>query len=400
MTYETLESLYGLPADVRYCSRCVMSNQRPSSTVEFKNVDKKDPLEIDDQNVCSACRQHERKWETIDYEARQKTLTKILDQHRSKDGSYDMIIPGSGGKDSMYVAHVMKHKYGMHPLTVTWPPHMYTNIGRKNMDAFLRHFDNISLSPAGDVHRLLTREAFLNLLHPFQPFILGQKSIGPRMAMKYGIKLVMYGENESEGGSRIDPNNPIMEPRFFSVPRAKQKDIFLGKHSYENLLKMGLTHSDLLPYLPLALEDIKTTETSVYYMSYFENWRSQEKYYYAMENCGFEPHTERTDGTFTKFCGLDDKIDGLQYYTTYVKFGIGRATYDASQEIRHRYIDRDEGVALVHKFDGEFPKTFHQDCLEYMNIDEDQFWAAIDHFRSPHLWTKENNEWKLRRQVS
>ena len=85
---------------------------------------------------------------------------------------------------------------------------MYTDIGRKNMDAFLRHFDNISLSPAGNVHRLLTREAFLNLLHPFQPFILGQKSIGPRLAMKYGIKLVMYGENESEGGSRIDPNNP------------------------------------------------------------------------------------------------------------------------------------------------------------------------------------------------
>ena len=45
----------------------------------------------------------------------------ILDKYRSKDGSYDVLVPGSGGKDSMYVSHVLEEKYGMHPLTVTRP---------------------------------------------------------------------------------------------------------------------------------------------------------------------------------------------------------------------------------------------------------------------------------------
>ena len=103
--------------------------------------------------------------------------------------------------------------------------------------------------------------------------------------------------------------------------------------------------------------------------------------------------------TFTKFCGLDDKIDGLQYYTTYIKFGIGRATYDTAQEIRHQYIDRTEGVALVEKYDGEFPKKYHEEILDYMGIDEEVFWRTIDAYRSPHLWKKENNEWVLRHRV-
>ena len=64
-------------------------------------------------------------------------------------------------------------------------------------------------------------------------------------------------------------------------------------------------------------------------------------------------------GTYSKY-PIDDKIDDFHYYTTFVKFGIGRATYDASQEIRSGEI-REEGVSLVHKFDGEFPTRFSKE---------------------------------------
>jgi hypothetical protein len=39
------------------------------------------------------------------------------------------------------------------------------------------------------------------------------------------------------------------------------------------------------------------------------------------------------------------------------EFRVGRAIYDASQEIRNNHITREEVFALVKRFDGEFPET-------------------------------------------
>ena len=123
-----LPTKYGLPSDVRYCVRCVISNQRPNSAVEYshKKDTKKQTINFDDEGVCDACRFAEQKSSGIDWEERERALLALCDEHRSTDGSYDCIVPGSGGKDSFYASHILKTKYGMHPLTVTWAPHVYT----------------------------------------------------------------------------------------------------------------------------------------------------------------------------------------------------------------------------------------------------------------------------------
>src|SRR5207249_12293518 len=97
---------------------------------------------------------------------------------------------------------------------------------------------------------------------------------------------------------------------------------------------------------------------------------------------------------------LDDKIDGLHYYTTFIKFGIGRATYDAAQEIRNRHLKREEGVALVRRFDGEFPIRYFQEVMDYIGLPPERFMKLCDQFRSPHLWEKVGGEWKLRHRIS
>src|ERR1043166_4089559 len=167
---EEVEPFYGLPRDVVFCKRCVMSNQRPSSYPEFKHTkDRKTPtLHIGEDGVCDACRFAERK-ESIDWEARERQLVELLDQYRRDDGEYDCVVPGSGGKDSAYAAHILKYKYGMHPLTVTWPPILYTDYGYRNWKNWIEigGFDNISYKPNGRVQRLLTKLGIENLLHPF-----------------------------------------------------------------------------------------------------------------------------------------------------------------------------------------------------------------------------------------
>ena len=141
-------------------------------------------------------------------------------QQISKKDGYDVIVPSSGGKDSGYVAHMLKDKYGMNPLTVTWAPHLYTEIGWKNLQDFINigGFDNILFTPNGTLHRYLTSLAFKNLLHPFQPFIIGQKIVGPLMALKFNVPLVMYGENNGEYGNKIQDNyKPKMDEVFFLI---------------------------------------------------------------------------------------------------------------------------------------------------------------------------------------
>ena len=99
---DKLEVKYGLPEKVIYCKRCVMSNQRPASTAEFKHTphSKKVTLRIDDEGICDACRYAEIK-ERIDWEKREEELLRLLDKYRRNDGYYDCLVPGSGGKDSL-----------------------------------------------------------------------------------------------------------------------------------------------------------------------------------------------------------------------------------------------------------------------------------------------------------
>lgn len=398
-----LEAYYGLPQEVKFCTKCVMSNQRPTSAVEFKHTidSKKTTMNFDEYGVCDACRTAEIK-DDINWGMREEELVKLLDKHRKNDGSYDCLVPGSGGKDSAYQAHVLKYKYGMNPLTVTWPPILYTDYGLKNWKNWLDSgFDNISFYRNGKVMKLLTKLSIENLLHPFQTFILGQKNLAPKIAAQHGINLIFYGENEAEYGNPLaDNTSSLRDKSYYSFEHLDE--VFLAGVSVKELIeKYDVRLSDLMSYLPPKLEDLEKANIEVHYLGYYLKWTPQEVYYYAVENTGFKARPHRTQGTFSKYSGIDDKIDDLHFYTTFIKFGIGRASYDAAQEIRNRHLTREEGVALVNRFDGEFPDRYFDEIMEYIDMEPAYFHELCDKFRSPHLWGKDDQgEWKLRHNVA
>lgn len=401
---EKLEAYYGLPEDVKFCKKCVISNQRPSSTVEFKNEkgEKKKVINFDDKGICSACAYHDEKEMEIDWIARDEKLVALLAKFKSTDGSYDVIVPGSGGKDSAFTAHLLKYKYGMNPLTVTWAPHLYTDIGIKNFHEWMHTggLDNILYTPNGKLHREMTKNAFHNLLHPFQPFIVGQRIIGPAMAKKFGVKLVMYGENQAEYGNAVEENsNPIMNMDFFSSDDALNMK-FGGVSMQDYIDEDVYTKGDFAPYIAPNKQDLIDAGIEVHYLGYYVKWDPQECYYYSVENTGFEANPVRTEGTYSKYSSIDDKIDPFHYFTTLIKFGIGRCTYDAAQEVRNDKITREEAAYLVKKYDDEFPHKYFKEFLKYIDSSEEEFWETVDKHRSPHIWTKTNNEWKLRHTVS
>jgi len=403
---QQLSSCFGLPVGVKFCKRCVFSNQKPSSTPEFLySLNKeKTGLRIDEEGICDACRYAEIKNRNINWEEREKELLQLLDKYRRRDGNYDVLVPGSGGKDSVKAAHTLKYKYGMHPLTATWSPHIYTEVGLRNFRRWLEvgGFDNVSFNPNGRMHRLLTRLAVVNLFHPFQPFVLGQKILAPKIAIKFGIKLVFFGDNTAERGSPIGENyTPANLDKYYVVDKLDPSKIFLGGISIQRLVsEYRLKLNDLDSYLPLEAGKLIESGIDVQHLGYYLKWVPQENYYFAVEHTGLEANPERSEGTFTKCNSLDDKIDGLNYWTIFVKYGIGRATYDAAEEVRNHNITREEAVALVRRFDGEFPQKYFKEILEYMEMSEEEFFKISERFRSPHLWKKVNSKWELRKQVS
>jgi N-acetyl sugar amidotransferase len=414
-----LDVLYGLPKKVEFCKKCVISNQRPNSCQEFKHNknSKKKTIHFDENGICDACRANEIKHNQIDWNLREKELIELCNKYRRDDGKYDCLVPGSGGKDSFYAAHILKYKYGMHPLTVTWAPHMYTEWGYENFQSWIHAgFDNYLVTPNGIVHRLLTRLAVENLFHPFQPFIIGQKQVAAKLAEKFDIPLIFYGENEAEYGNPVKDNDSALRSNnYFTVK--DYSDVQLGGVSVKELIEeFKVQPYDLDIYMPANQEAIEEKNIKVHYLGYYLKWHPQEAYYYSVENGGFKPSPERTPGTYSKYNSIDDRIDDIHYYTTYIKFGIGRATYDAAQEIRNHEIDREEGIALVKKYDGEFPTRFEKDIYRYLSLDEQHFPNAkgwfeepimdrkyflhlADRFRSPHIWKYDNGEWKIRKTI-
>jgi len=409
---DELEVFYGLPRDVRFCVKCNMSNQQPMSSNEYAHGrdSTKVTMAFDEEGVCHACRFNElkEKKEEIDWDERERELVELCDRYRKDDGSYDCIIGGSGGKDSAMQSHLLKYKYGMHPLTVTWSPHLYTDIGWKNFQNWLHvgGFDNYLYTPNGKIHRLLTRNATINLLHPFQPFILGQKTFVAKMAVKLDIPLIFYGEMPGEYGEQISHKTSsyagageAKESEGFTLDYYGGRDVrdmLLGGKSVGEYVDEGVPLADLTSYLPMDMEVLDRKGIDWKYLGYYKRWVPQEAYYYAVENTGFEANPVRTEGTYSKYNSLDDKVDGFFYWTRWIKFGVGRTMMDSAQEIRNHHITREEGLALMERYEGEYPERYEAEFLDYVGMSREEYGAPADNFRSPHLWKVEDGEWKLR----
>ncbi len=379
--------------EIQFCKKCVVSSQRPR-------------IIFDEQGICSACHYALEKDHKIDWTVRNKKLEELCDRYRRSDGRYDIVVPCSGGKDASYVAHLLKTKYGMHPLTVTWAPFIYTEIGRKNYDAFVNSgFTNLLCNPNKLFHKKLARIAFEAVGDAWQPFTYGQMAYAFHIALSMDIKLVFYGENgEAEySGASKTKEWPGMPWDYWAEQYFKGVTIHdLVNYGLEKkiITENDYDQSDITFYAPPDVKLLKERDIQFHWLGYYHKWVPQENYYYSAKHMGFNANPDgRSEGTYSKYASLDDCLDGFHYYLAYLKFGIARATSDAAHEIRDGHITREEGIALVKKFDGEFPKKYFKEFLEYLSISEDFFWKVADSYRPEHLWQKDGDNWVLKHAV-
>jgi N-acetyl sugar amidotransferase len=362
--------------NLSWCSNCLSMSTRPR-------------ISFDERGWCNACVWAEKK-KTLDWPSRQKELEQLLDKHRRNDGGFDCLVPVSGGKDGSYVAFNLKHKYGMNPLALTITPALALNLGEQNLKAFVASgYNHISVNPAYEAMRVLNRVGLIEMGFPYYGWLIAIQAGVVRMANQLGLGLIFYGEDgEVEyGGTTETDKKPIYDVNYM-------KEIYLEGGYQKVLENSGLPERDLYFFRFPSDKDLLRMPIDITHWSYFENWDPYRNYLVAKEHCGLKEAENTNVGTFTNFSQNDQALYALHTYFMYLKFGFGRATQDASIEIRRGAMDRQQAINLVRLYDGHYPNEYIEIYLDYYQINRFQFNAVLDKFANKDLFDKVNGYWK------
>ena len=375
---------------MNWCSRCLMPDTRPR--VRFTD------------GVCNACVYHEQK-KQIDWTAReaefQETIRGAMEQSKQSVGAgWGCVVPFSGGKDSAAVAWKLREA-GLRPLLVTYGQLLWTDVGRSNFNRVCDSgFDILYWRVDQRVSKLLARRFFIERGHPKQHYDAGVNAVPLITAAKFKIPLVFYAEHgETEYGGNVLSEESRRTRNLHEVLENQVGD------DPANWMDGGIVARDLLPYrYPSAGE---LGDCHAFYFSYFFPWDIYENAKFARSR-GFDCAQNgqsgwgwgKSDGSFEGYDSIDDKIDDLDYYMMYVKFGFGRSARMASRLIQNGHMTREEGLELVRRYDGEFPSTYWDDVLEYMEMTETEALETIEMHRNEEIWKKENGQWALRNPPS
>lgn len=362
-----------------YCSKCLMPNSRPR-------------ISFDEQGVCNACRNAEAKRST-DWAERRVLWDQLLDRHRRSDGSWDCLVPWSGGKDSSAIAYKLKFEFGMNPLLVTASPMIPNEVGRRNREALLElGFDHVFVRPNVRTMRVLARRFFIERGNPKIAWEASKEAVPVKAALDHGISLIIHAEHgESEYGGKVLHEKSTRERDYTEVV-----ENIVGDDA-ANWVDDQVTEKDVNMLLYPPLDRVRQAGVTVNYFSYFFKWSMYENYLFIRDKIPFLTCPQgRTIGTFTDFDSLDDKMDDLFYYLQYIKFGFGRAVRDASRMIQTGHLTRQRGIELARRYDGEFPSRFLDEVLGYLDMTMDEFTEIIDRHRNSEIWDRRANRWVLR----
>ena len=207
-------------------------------------------------------------------------------------------------------------------------------------------------------------------------------------------------QNQAEYGNSINEStNPIMSMNFFS-PDDPLNMKFSGISMKEYIIMGNYTKDDFAPHILPEKQTLIDSGIEAHYLGYYLEWDPKECYYYSLDNTGFQANSLRTKGIYSKYSSIDEKIDPFHYLTTFIKFGIDRCSYDATQEVLNDKITREEACCLVEKYDPEFLDQYFKEFLEYIDTSKNDFLETVDKYRSPHIWEKVDRMWKLRHASS
>jgi N-acetyl sugar amidotransferase len=374
---------------MEYCKRCLYpANAKPT-------------IILDDEGVCSGCRYHESR-QRIDWSEREKLLGEMLSMYKAKareSGSiYDCIIPISGGKDSHYQVHLIKNVYGMNPLLVTFNHAYNTRLGVRNLRNLIKQFDcdliRFTVNPGSA--RKLSRYMVKTVGDITWHYHAGIRTFPFQVAVNYKIPLIIWGEHGFAELTGVVTLEDMVEftkwTRREHDMRGFEPDDLINEQS-------GITWQDLTPYIYPEDEAIEALDLRGIYLSNFVRWDAKQQAELVIEKYDFNIYKGKKDRTFNLYGKTDDHANDVHDYMKYLKFGYGRATDDASMEIRHGRMTREEGAEMVRQYDHVRPRTLDL-YLRFLDMTEEEFVGSLDGMRDTDIWERgSDGKWRVNDSV-
>jgi N-acetyl sugar amidotransferase len=373
---------------MQFCNSCVTPITRPD-------------LEFDDEGICDACRTAEAKRgvgeHIIDWDARKKDFDDLIEKCRSNDPEkYDCIIPVSGGKDSTWQLHVAKNIYGLRPLCLCFEPTLPTEIGRRNLETLNRmgvDLFHIKRNPL--VYEKMVLEGFRRVGDMEWPNHIGIWTLPYRFAVAFDIPLILWGEGRMEyaGNFWIDDKHlREMDEEFINdfgcLNGLRAQDLVSEE--------LGITMDDIKLYtMPdkQKLASVAGNKGCVgIFLGYYFDWKVREQVDYIEKNLGWERRKGRVETSYGDYESLDCLSMNLHDYLKYCKFGFGRATDEASRDVRDGSIDREQAVRLAEHYDGRYPQEAVSAFCGKLRITREEFDAICDRFTNRAIFESKNRK--------
>lgn len=366
---------------MRYCTRCLYPANHPLH------------LTFDDQGVCSGCRVHEEK-DVLDWRERQEKLCRLLDGYRTRTRTiHDCIVPVSGARDSYFIVHMVKNVFKMRPLLTTYNKHYNTQVGIRNL-AYLRTLfgcDIMTMTVSPERVKRITRESLRKRGSIYWHCLAGQTVFPVQVAVKFKIPLIIWGAHQG-----VDQVGMFSHLDEVEMTRKYRKEHDLMGLEAEDLVRdaEGLSVDDMEQVTYPHDRELEAVGIRGIYLNNYIRWDSKAQHERMIEIYGYEAAKQQR--TFDTYNDVDCfHYAGLHDYVKFLKWGYGKVTDYASREIRLKRLTREEGIALVGRYQNVLPQDLPL-FLEWLQVSEAEFWEQIDRYRDSRIWRQDDSgRWQL-----
>jgi N-acetyl sugar amidotransferase len=362
---------------MKYCKRCLYPENHPLG------------LCIDEEGVCSGCRVHEEKY-IIDWSERAKELKDLLDKYKHRQNVfYDCVIPVTGNSDSFFVVDIVKNKYKLNPLLVTYNTHFNTKVGVRNLARLLTELDcdHMMLTVSPDIVKKITKIAMHKIGEMYWHVLAGSQTFPVQVATKFKIPLVIWGVN-----GWLDQVGMFSHYDKVEMTKKVRKEHSLRTMDVDELFdgEGELTQKDKQPFTYPSDAQLEQSRVRGIYLGNYIKWDSQKQSEDMIKKYGYESMKQaRTFNTYESIYCWNNA--GTHDYIKFLKYGYGKATDHASRDIRLKRITRKEGKRLVEKFDEVIPDVSLTLFLEWINMSKEEFYNIIEPFIDHNILKKGGN---------